>query len=158
MIKFFKKYCRIVKIDVLVYQVSNVQNLSFSNPFIIQKEKFSNKKKCYFIVDNGKTIHNSYLFFKVHLLKLIKKRGPVIGDCYTNSDYRGKSIYPFVINSIANEILNENNFSEVFIIVNSNNESSIKGIEKAEFVLYSKILTKRFLFFYYDTHITNFNL
>ena len=77
-----------------------------------------------------------------------------IGDCTTDPAYRGKSIYPFVINRIATEIIREGIYPEVFIIVNRNNASSIRGIEKAGFEFYSSIETRRFLLFYFNTKIT----
>ena len=78
------------------------------------------------------------------------KKGPAIGECFTNEEFKGNSIYPFVINHIAKEEILKNKQKEVFIIVNSDNISSIKGIEKAGFELYTKIKANRFLFFHYN--------
>ena len=87
------------------------------------------------------------------MLKLIKKSGPTIGDCYTRPDYRGKSIFPFVLNYITKEIFAEDKKKEVFMIVNQDNLSSIKGIEKAGFRKCASIQTKRWLWFYFDKNI-----
>lgn len=157
MIKYFKKYIRIVLIDVLVYRISRPTPFQSAKKYAIERQKTSNNKTKYYIKEDDRIIHSSCLFKSVHILKLIHKKGPAIGDCFTNNEHRGKSIYPFVINSIANEIITECGFPEIFILVNSNNFNSIRGIEKAGYVLHSQIVTKRFLFFYFKTKIINFN-
>jgi hypothetical protein len=83
------------------------------------------------------------------LLRPINKKGLAIGECYTKEEFKGKSIYPFVINYIAREEILKNNQTEVFIVVNRDNSSSIRGIEKAGFKLHTKIQASRFLFFHY---------
>ena len=157
MIKFFKKYIRIVLIDVLVYRISYPTPFQSDKKYSIEKQRISSNKTKYFIKEDNRIIHSSCLFMSLHILKLLHKKGPAIGECFTNNEYRGKSIYPYVINNIANEIIAESRFSEIFILVNSNNFNSIRGIEKAGFILCSKIIAKRFLFFYFRTKITNFN-
>jgi hypothetical protein len=84
------------------------------------------------------------------LLRLKYKKGPAIVECFTNEEFKGKSIYPFVINYIAKDVIINNNQKEVFIIVNSDNVSSIRGIEKAGFTIHTKIKANRFLFFHYN--------
>nr|WP_199000979.1 hypothetical protein [Flavobacterium sp. ASV13] len=154
--KYLKKYFKIVLIDILVYQISRPVFFENVISFTIEEEKISNNKIRYYIKENDKIIHNSYVFKSLHILKLIDKKGPAIGDCFTIDQYRGQSIYPFVINKIANEII-ANGKPEVFILVNSNNKNSIRGIEKAGYSLHSKIVAKRFLFFYFNKKIIKFN-
>ncbi len=89
------------------------------------------------------------------MLRLKYKKGPAIVECFTNEEFKGNSIYPFVINHIAKEEILKNKQKEVFIIVNSDNISSIKGIEKAGFELYTKIKANRFLFFHYNVTKTD---
>src|SRR6476620_573449 len=97
-------------------------------------------------------VHQSFLYNHKRILKLLDKKGPIIGDCVTNPDFRGKSIYPFVINSIARKKL-DSGVPEVFIVVNPDNASSIRGIEKAGFQLYAEIKASRFLLFYLNVNI-----
>jgi len=157
MINKYLKYLRIVTIDVLVYRMTKINLLQRPNvEFDIQNETLTKQKKKYFIVQNGVSVHSSILFNKLNILKLIQKKGPAIGDCYTNPDYRGKSIYPFVISNISNEMLIENKIKEVFIIVNSDNRSSIQGVEKAGFKKYASIKARRWLFFYFKKEIFKF--
>lgn len=152
-IKLLKSF-KLIKIDILVYRMTKQTVLPFPDlGWKIQNETISKRKKKYFIIDKGILIHQSVLYNQVHLLKLVKKTGPVIGDCFTHTDHRGKSIYPFVIHYIANEILVENTNKEVFMIVNRDNQGSIKGIEKAGFKKYASIQTLRWLCFYFDTNL-----
>ncbi|UPT71346.1 MAG: hypothetical protein M0D53_02810 [Flavobacterium sp. JAD_PAG50586_2] len=150
MFKKALKYLRVIPIDVFVYSITKDSLVTFEDiGYKIQKENINENKEKFFIVDNGRIIHQSFLFKKLFLLRIINKKGPAIGECATISEYKGKSIYPFVINYIAHEELLNNRHEEVFIIVNSNNVSSIKGIEKAGFKLHTKIKAKRFLVFHF---------
>ena len=110
--------------------------------------QISKNKTKYELYDGKILVHESTVHKKLFFLKLIDKIGPAIGDCYTNPVYRGQSIYPSMISKIARKLLVEKNNKVVFMIVDSNNENSKHGIEKAGFKLYAKIETYRFLFFY----------
>ena len=155
MFKKIRKYLKVIPIDVFVYSMTKESLDTFENiGYSISQEIVSPTKKKFFIVDNDKTIHQSFLFKKIFLLKLIREKGPAIGDCMTIAEYKGKSIYPFVINFIAREELEKNKQKEVFIIVNTDNISSIKGIEKAGFKLHTKITAKRFLMFHFAIQLT----
>lgn len=150
MFKKALKYLKVISIDVFVYSMTKDSIAAFEDiGYKIQQENINENKEKFFIVDNGKIIHQSFLFKKLFLLSVINKKGPAIGECSTIPEYKGKSIYPFVINYIAREELKNNRHEEVFIIVNSDNLSSIKGIEKAGFKLHTKIRAKRFLVFHY---------
>jgi len=150
MFKKALKYLKVIPIDVFVYSMTTDSLFAFEDiGYKIQQENVNGNKKKFFIVDNEKTIHQSFLFRKLFLLRIINKKGPAIGECVTIPEYKGKSIYPFVINYIAREELTKNNQKEVFIIVNTDNISSIKGIEKAGFRLRTKIKAKRFLLFHF---------
>lgn len=155
MFKKLRSYLRITHIDVFVYSMAKKDLYVFEDiGYTIKEEIVNDKKKRFFITDKGKTIHQSFLFRKLFLLKIINKTGPAIGECMTIPEYKGKSIYPFVINHIAREELTKNNQSEVFIIVNTDNASSVKGIEKAGFKCHTKIRAKRFLLFHFAVQLT----
>lgn len=154
--KFWKSF-RIITIDVVIYQMTNQVILPFPDAeYEIETELISRRKKKYFIQDKGVLVHQSFLFNTVFLLQLIHKKGVVIGDCYTHPDYRGKSIYPSVIHSIAKEVLQNATNKAVFMIVNQDNLSSIKGIEKAGFKKCATIKAKRGLCFYFDKNIKHY--
>ncbi len=154
MIKKIKPYLKIKRIDVLIYYMTPEFFISFpSLDYQIDKQVIDSNKTKFSITVDKICIHKSFLFKKLNILRLIHKKGPTIGDCVTIPEFKGKSIYPFVINYIAKEVLKETN--EVFIIVNSDNMSSIRGIEKAGFKLYTKIQAKRFLLFYFNLKLNN---
>jgi RimJ/RimL family protein N-acetyltransferase len=131
--------------------------MSYNVPnFKYQIDKSRKKNKwCYVIKEGNILVHASYLYDTVFLLKLLKKKGPVIGDCYTNKHYRGQSIYPHVINKIALETLKKG-VEEVFIVVNPENMGSIKGIEKAGFNKFASIKGTRWLWFYLKKQVIYF--
>jgi len=153
MIKKFLKYFKVIEIDVLIYFV-NIELLSTFTKlnYTINKELQNKNKIRYSIVEKDKIVHESFLFKKLFILRFIKKKGPTIGDCKTIEAFRGKSIYPYVIHHIAKEQILNHNKKEVFIIVNSDNINSIKGIEKAGFILHTKIKAKRFFIFHYNVN------
>jgi hypothetical protein len=151
MIKKFLKYFKVKEIDVLIYVMKRNAVADFPTlDFAIKNEQVSKNKKRFFIQVEGKVIHESFLFEKLFVLRLIDKTGPTIGDCRTVEAFKGKSIYPYVINHIAGVEIGKHNREEVFIIVSPNNLSSIKGIEKAGFIIHTKVTGKRFLFFHFS--------
>lgn len=157
MVKKILKRLRVTSIDMLFYSMNSSEYKPFTAlDFRIQIDTSNPDKTKYFIEVDSKIIHESSLFKKLNILKLIHETGPAIGECFTVPEFKGKSIYPFVINYIAKKELLENNNKEVFILVNSNNTSSVRGIEKAGFTLKCSIKAKRFLWFYYDVQIKNF--
>ncbi|MGJ8593524.1 MAG: hypothetical protein ACSHXF_13315 [Aquaticitalea sp.] len=156
--KGVKKLCRrlkITSIDVFIYKMEQYVIYDKSGfKYEINKKRLK-KKWQYSIKDGEIFVHQSFLFDSVFLLKAVKKNGPVIGDCFTDNNYRGQSIYPIVINRIAKDEL-QNGTNEVFVVVNRNNISSIKGIEKAGFVIFASIKAKRWLWFYSEKYIEYF--
>ena len=153
--KILKKL-RVIDIKVFIYKRSDVVELNMPK-FTYQIEKKREKNKWRYTITDIKTlVHQSFLYDSIFLLKTINKKGPVIGDCFTNKKYRGQSIYPYMINTITNEALSEG-IKEVFIVVNQDNISSIKGIEKAKFVKFVAISATRWLWFYRNRQITYFN-
>lgn len=63
-----------------------------------------------------------------------------LGLAYTIPEERGKGYYPLMLKYIQADLQNE----DIYMIVNENNYSSIRGIEKAGFVQYSKGVKNRF--------------
>ncbi len=146
---------RIIDIDVLIYSMSAYVELKdFKLEYVILNETRANKKRFY-IEENDYIIHESFLYPKVYLLRILNKKGPVIGDCFTHKKYRGQSIYPYVINQIAKNVLVTTN-KEVFVIVNRVNLNSIKGIEKAGFSRFASVKARRWLWFYLDRDVNIF--
>ncbi len=154
MIKSIKRYLvyfKLKKIDIQIYVMTRDTIYQFKKfEYQIQSEQISKNVKRYFIEVDSVMIHQSFLYQSLNILKLIGKRGPAIGNCITLHSHRGKSIYPYVINKIACKILQNNVCDEVFVLVNTSNINSIKGIEKAGFKLHSQIKATRFLLHYFN--------
>ncbi len=149
------RYGRVVPIDALVYRMTRIAAPDLADlPYEVSQTPGS-QKTGFTIYDQGKFVHQSFLYDRVRLLKLLGKRGPAIGNCVTDAAYRGQSIYPKMIRRIATEQLRKGK-SEVFIIVNADNAASIRGIEKAGFELYAAVKASRFLLFYFDKQIKRF--
>lgn len=153
--RIIKKF-RTIDIKVFIYKRTDV--VEFNMPdfaYQIEKKREINKWR-YTINDCNTLVHQSNLYDSIFLLKSINKKGPVIGNCFTNKHYRGQSIYPYVINTITNEALSKGQ-KEVFIVVNQNNISSIKGIEKVSFIKIAAVSAKRWLWFYKNKQVNYFS-
>lgn len=148
--------CRVVDIDVYIYKMSDHGACDLPEfKYVILTENLKSKTR-YYIKDVEVLVHESFLYPKVFLLKTLGKKGPVIGDCFTHKKYRGQAIYPYVLNYIANIVL-ETNEKEVYVVVNTTNSNSIKGIEKAGFSKFASIKAKRWLWFYIKRQIEYYN-
>lgn len=150
--KKLKRYLKVKDVDVSIYyltsndEIINLPEIGYK----IESEIVSNSTKKYFINLNEQFVHHSFLYKKKRILTVINKKGPIIGDCITALDFRGKSIYPYVLNYIAKEVLNTTKTKEIFVLVANKNKISIKGVERSGFKIHSKVKAKRFLFFYYN--------
>ena len=154
MFKKYLKYLRIAKIDILVYRMTADDAVDLPEiGYQLKSENLESSVARYSISDGQTSIHTSFLYPTRRILSLLDKKGPVIGDCVTNPAFRGKSIYPYVINTVARDQI-KSGVHEVFINVNPENASSIRGIEKAGFRFFAHIIAKRFLLFYYDVKIS----
>lgn len=143
--------------DILVYRMRAGDPVAVADPGLacsIEDTPRGGKK--YVLTDDGVVVHQSLLFPKLRLLQLLGKTGPAIGDCVTHEQYRGRSIYPFVINRMAVDALGAGS-TEVFIIVGTDNASSIRGIEKAGFRKMARIRTSRRFGRYWKVNVVRFN-
>lgn len=148
-----KRLFKTVSIDVRVYRMTQIPAVSLGELSYSVTQSAHGNDVCYEISDNGTFVHRSFLYQRLRVLSLLGKVGPAIGNCVTSEAYRGQSIYPKMIAKIATETLAAG-VKEVFIIVNTDNIASIRGIEKAGFDLFATVKTKRFLLFYFDKTIT----
>ena len=80
---------------------------------------------------NNKIIHESYVIPKCRKFPFLNKNDFEIGPCYTDEKYRGLGIYPNILNYITTTYGKEN--SVFYMVVFKDNNSSIRGIEKAGF-------------------------
>ena len=89
------------------------------------------KAKLYYIIQDGEIAHTSYLIPKCHKFPFLSSDDYEIGPCATHPQYRGRGLYPCVLNHICRTVGNEN--SVFYMIVDEGNASSVRGIEKAGF-------------------------
>ena len=115
--------------------------------FFLKGEKFNIKTFCVrilfqvmtmgkaqiFYVKSGNDIaHTSYVIPNCTKFPFMDGKDLEIGPCYTYPKFRGKGIYPKVLNEICWR--KGDNGLSFYMIVDETNISSIKGIEKAGFV------------------------
>ena len=80
---------------------------------------------------NGNVMHTSYVIPKCFKFPFLNKNEYEIGPCNTIAEFRGQGIYPKVLNYITHTVGTED--TKFYMIVDSENVSSVRGIEKAEF-------------------------
>lgn len=104
------------------------------------------KAKIFFIQENEKVVHTSYVVPKCYKFNFLCQNDYEIGPCYTYPQYRGRGIYPDTLCMICQSVGNED--TTFYMIVDEKNNPSIKGIEKAGFVRCGQVrvskLTKRY--------------
>lgn len=99
------------------------------------------KYRIFYLTNGDELLHTSYVLPKCRKFPFLKENDYEIGPCYTYPKHRGKGIYPAVLKSICKNI-GENN-TIFYMIVNENNEASIRGIEKAGFIKCGIVKTTR---------------
>lgn len=90
------------------------------------------RMKIFYVTDNDKIIHTSYVVPKCLKFNFLNKNDYAIGPCFTYPEYRGKGIYPNMLKVICQSCKNKD--TVFYMVVDEKNISSIKGIEKAGFV------------------------
>lgn len=100
--------------------------------------------------ERGNLAHTSYVVPKCYKFAFMKHGDYEIGPCFTFPQYRGQGIYPYMLKYIIEHLCIETGTQNnaIYMIVNSENASSIRGIEKAGFVpcgtVYESKLLKRY--------------
>lgn len=143
----------IYKLNLVVYDKLNSSNISYMRQIaktseLTQREiedRFRNGDICFLVTDeNGILAHFIWVCFKKryieyvdHLLKLKEDEASVYNG-YTFEEYRGFSIYPWVLVNIQ-KFLKTKGIQNVYADININNSASIKGVKKAGFELIGDI-------------------
>jgi hypothetical protein len=92
-------------------------------------------RACYVASVDGEMAHRSWLLFDTTLPSLFGFDGgvPVIGECATADRFRGKRIYPHVLQHILADVRARALAEQVYVLVSARNAPSIAGIERAGF-------------------------
>ena len=102
--------------------------------FTIIKRGFSRVYNEWHLTKNGRSCSKAVLISKVPIYQFMPDNGIHICFCRTNPEDRGKGYYPTLLKTI----IKNNPEKDFYMIVDSSNISSIKGIEKAGFVRYAE--------------------
>lgn len=93
---------------------------------------------CYGAWTNGVCVHYSWVsrrptvIGEIHRIIEIGPDQAYVYDCFTSARYRGQGIYPAVLSTLAIRLLNDD-CSEVWIVAEEENHSSIRGLKRAGF-------------------------
>lgn len=90
--------------------------------------------KEYDVLINNEIVSKAVLISKVPTYGFLPDKGIHVCYCETIPEVRGRGYYPLLLRYIQND-MPENN---LYMIVDVNNDASIKGIEKAGFVRYGE--------------------
>lgn len=165
-LSFYKiiKYLKVQEINQLLYEsngslhVCNEQNIWQDNDYNIKLYSNSNQsgivsvderitlyRSVYILRQKEKIVHESWVYFDPVLPAQFEfdKNIPLIGDCKTIPEYRGKGIYPLVLCYIANDLQKKNISTKAYVLVSPDNKALIRGIEKANFHFMGHLTAKR---------------
>lgn len=95
--------------------------------------------------DTGRIIHSSYVIprcYKFPFLRGGEYHDIEIGLCVTDPEYRGRGLYPYVLTDILCHKLGETD--RAYMIIDSDNISSIRGVMKTGFIRTAEIKKKGF--------------
>ena len=85
---------------------------------------------------DSQVVHYSVVLPKCYKFPFMNKKDIEIGPCWTHPDYRGKGIYPKMLNVICNRFAK--NKENAWIFCEENNHASQRGILKAGFSFVGK--------------------
>lgn len=143
------------------------ETVAYENEWEIKKEKISLRKhglkkyilwnpiicpgsftyRIYEHGNRGKIIHESYVIHKCYKFPFLLGNDIEIGPCYTQEEWRGRGIYAYVLNKINIRELSARDKS--YMIIDSKNISSIKGVKKAGYVKNSEVGKSRIFRIYH---------
>lgn len=141
----FLKQCKIETLQPCPFKLS-LQKEKTNFKLLITRLYFwaitLGKYKIYYLCHDEEVVHQSYLVPKCFKFPFLQKGDYEIGPCVTKAQYRRKGSYCFMLNHITTvEDYSKSNF---YMLVNNENEASIKGIEKAGFKRKGVVIKTKF--------------
>lgn len=100
--------------------------------------------------DNGQVASYGFVLFDSFYKRILgeDRATPMISNCFTNQQYRGKGLYPKLIHAACISLASRG-FERAIITCSTENPASIRGIEKAGFrrvkTLYCLVLVMRWI-------------
>lgn len=109
-------------------------------PWEFQCDRYDKVIDFFMYIENGVIGHISWLYYKKDPNRLLRLSDEdcEIKFCLTLPTFRGKGFYPAVLQTIQCYLFNKG-YQHCFICVKENNISSIRGIEKAGFLVVGQI-------------------
>ncbi len=101
------------------------------------------KKDCMVaITSDNKVVHISFVQFETSYKKLLNELDdtPLIGNCWTSKEHRGKGLYPYANFRCCDEIARKG-YERIIISCAPENTSSIAGIKKSGFLKVREVKT-----------------
>ncbi len=89
--------------------------------------------RIYCVDDKKGLVHYSFVVPKSFKFRFLKKGDYHIGPCWTREDCRGKRIYGTVVKGIAKVLTEQANTSNVYVLIEDENQASIRGIKNTSF-------------------------
>ena len=110
-------------------------------------ERLTRYRLAYVVFCFGEIVHESWVCFDAPLPSQygFDVRLPVIDRSVTHNLYRGKGIFPYVLNHILHDLKNRRINDGVYVLVSPTNYASIRGIQKAGFKLLAHLKGTRLL-------------
>ncbi len=119
----------------------------FSFIYILWYLSTFGKYQIIYVYDKNKLVHYSHIIPRFWKFQFMEENDLEIGPSWTNTDYRGEGIYPFILNFILDKY--EQEYKNFYMIVNKTNTKSIRGIEKAGFVQEGEVQKRGIFGIYY---------
>lgn len=110
---------------------------------LFQLMSFGKAKILYMKDDVGELIHTSYIVPRCYKFSFMERNDYEIGPCYTYPKYRGKGIYSSMLLYVCEKLGNAQ--TTFYMIVDSENLASVRGIEKAGFEFCGTVRISRVL-------------
>lgn len=108
--------------------------------------RLDGRRACFVARVDGRIAHQSWLHYDTVLPSLFGYgRTPVIGDCATAVEFRGRHLYPHMLAHIVREVRATakgqaaETSGTVHVLVSPDNSASIRGIERAGFRLIARL-------------------
>lgn len=142
-----------VDLNIVPVSEDNIEdtlNMDSASPSSLIKQMFVNGELGFYAYSGDSIVHHSWVILGSNVIVSgIKTKKPLfeidrtsayIHYCITASDWRGKGIYSFVLTEICRIMDKQFKRKRIFISVTGNNAPSIKGILKAGFKEYGRII------------------
>lgn len=138
------------KVETLVYGFDlgrqTIPAVAVRDTIEVETHKVDNKRRIFRALVDGAEVNRNYLYTGNLLARQLGyRRLPLVGDCSTAEQCRGRNIYPYMLTQMLHWLKDNEAAQQVLIFVAPGNIPSVKGIEKAGFKKLRHVIVYRFL-------------